>query len=141
MTTSHQYSDAPKVVFAVFPYLRSEGTFTYRRIGFFSNTSEEMPARFAADVKSLAAMFFLRDNLRLVNLTFAAFEYRNDSELAYFTNVIAEFQAIITFFYTLADPVRDRAFLTEQHCTLYVLQPSSVFRGLLSRSRSQFTAA
>lgn len=124
-------SETTKQLFGVFPYLRSAGTFSYRRIGFFPNGSPEIPDRFVANVNTLAKMFFLRDNRHIETMTFAAFEAKSDTEHSWFQRILIEFQTIVTFFYTLSDPVRDRSFLTEQHGTLFVLSPNEVLRALL----------
>jgi hypothetical protein len=137
MTTENKYT------FAFFPYLKTSNPIQYR--GLVIKNSEDasgMSPEAVRHLETLRAMFFLRDHVRIkeVSYTFhvSARERVGVSEflvsalrradVSEFVKKLLEFQALLSYIYSSPHPTFGDPFLQYEHASLYLLQPERVVK-------------
>jgi hypothetical protein len=113
--------------YAFFPYLKSTGIVRYRHIEFGTTGDVSRLSPDVADhVKTLAAMFFLRDNLRIRDMTFAVLQANDPENLASLNESIGEFQAFVQYLCSSPHETFGDPFLHAEHGSLFVFEPKRV---------------
>ncbi len=122
----------PSAQFAVVPYLKTSGRVVYRGITFRASSDVDgLTPEEQEHVKSLTAMFFLRDNLQIQATTFAVVPAASADQIRDNARKLAEFQALIAYLYSALHPDLLTPFLTRHHGNLYVFTPQQVTKFLL----------
>src|SRR5580704_12321881 len=113
--------------YAFFPYLKSTGIVRYRDITFgTTNDVSHLAQEVAHHVTTLAAMFFLRDNLRIRDMTFAVLPANDPETLASLIESSGEFQAFVQYLYSSPHQTFGDPFLHAEHGSLFVFNPGRV---------------
>lgn len=118
--------------FAFFPYLKTSGPVLYRSLTIRrSDDSTDLPPDAVRHLETLRAMFFLRDHLRIQNVSYAFHTSSEDFSASEFTQQLLEFQALARFIYSMPHPTFGDPFLRYEHASLYLFQPKQVLKSLL----------
>jgi hypothetical protein len=113
--------------YVFFPYLKSSGIVHYRHITFGTTSNvAHLKADIAEHVAVLASMFFLRDDLRIKDMTFAVLVAENRMALASLVDSLAEFQAFVCYLYSAPHEIFGEPFLHAEHASAFVFEQSRV---------------
>src|SRR5579883_339057 len=120
-------------VFVVLPYLKTRGSVRLRGILFRSNDDlNGLSLEQQTHLKTLFAMFFLREELHITHMTYAFLTLQEDREYNIrLLQYLYEAQTLINYLYATPHPSRGEPFLHSEHASMYVFQPSSVCTGLI----------
>lgn len=119
-------NDTP--LFAVLPYVKTSGPVVIRGIQFRSSTDlAGLPPSLQDQLTPLLSMFFLRDDLRILRMTYTCLESTLDQEHALqFLQRLHEAQTLIAYLYSAPHPTSGEPFLHLEHSSLYLLAPDKV---------------
>ena len=118
--------------FAFLPYLKTSDQVHYRQLVFLSTENlAGLESSVAKHVRTLASMFFLRDDLRIQNLTCAVIEGDDASDIQRKVSDLAEFQALIRYIYSSPHPIFGKPFLTSEHGSTFLFHPERISQYLL----------
>ncbi|HEV8071020.1 MAG TPA: hypothetical protein VGP76_25125 [Planctomycetaceae bacterium] len=118
--------------YVFFPYLKSSGALRYREVDFGSTADVSRLSSDAADhVSTLSSMFFLRDDLRIKDMSFAVLEAPEGEKIAALLEAVIEFQTFLTYLYSSPDPTTGNPFLRAEHASLFIFREERLFESLL----------
>ena len=118
--------------FAFIPYLKTGGPVQYRGLTLFSSDDlAGLDTGLADHVRTLASMFFLRDDLRIEKVTCAVVEAADAAEMRRRVEDLSEFQSVVRYMYSAPHPIFGQPFLTSEHGSLFLFQPQRVSQYLL----------
>jgi len=122
---------------AIFPYLKTSRAVRIRGIELRPISDlTGLPAESQHHLQVLSSMFFLRDNFRLTDMTYAHLAPAPDqNEFSSFWYWLAEAQALVTYMYCCPQGSRRELLFRPEHCTLYLLNPSHVPGVVLTTDR------
>ena len=84
----------PQIAIAVLPYLKTSGRIVYREIEFCNSDDRDgLAPEVLEHVRALTSMFFLRDNLRIKNVTIAVLAFADEADIRAHNRRLMEFQA------------------------------------------------
>lgn len=119
-------------IFAFLPYLRTREPIKYRDLTFRSiDDLHDLPVQALDDLAVLSGLFFLRDNYRIKEMTFAAQLIDGDDERKAFASLLDEFETLVAYSYASPRVESNDIFLTPEHATLYWFVPSAVTQYLI----------
>lgn len=124
---------ATKEWFAILPYLKTSEPIQVRGIQFRSSDDVEgLPEESKNHLKVLTSLFFLKDSLRILKMTYARIEIEDGEEKSQaLFRQMREAKVLIGYLYSSPDQ-RGRAFLTHEHSDLYLFTPEMVSRFVIS---------
>jgi hypothetical protein len=118
--------------FAFLPYLKTSGPVYYRGLTFSSSDDvTNFEASVAEHVRTLASMFFLRDDLQIQKLTCAVIKGCDASDIQGKVADLAEFQSVVRYMYSAPHPIFGQPFLTSEHGSLFLFRPKRISQYLL----------
>jgi hypothetical protein len=117
-----------KDVFVVFPYLKTTEPVVLRGILFrSSNDLEGLSPEQQSHLKTLFAMFFLRNSLRIKRMIYAHIELSEDHEMNRdLQQRLYEAQTLINYLYSTPHPTMGDPFLHREHASLYTFTTAKV---------------
>lgn len=122
-----------KDIFVVLPYLKTAEPVHLRGILFRSNTDlEGLSPEQQTHLKTLFAMFFLRNDLRITRMMYAHFEQGDDREAN--DNLIQrlyEAQTLINYLYSTPHPTMGDPFFHLENASMYVFTVDRFFAGMI----------
>lgn len=123
-------------LFAVFPYLKTSQPITVRGLQLRGSSDlDGLPSDAREQLTSLLSLFFLRDNLRIVQMTYAYLPATSDWERAYdFIERVGVAQTLIAYLYTAPHTGIGGTVLSFDHASVYLLHQERVYE---SRAESE----
>lgn len=120
-------------VFVVLPYLKTRKAFRLRGILFRSNDElDGLSPEQQEHLKTLFAMFFLRNELHITHMTYAYCALQENQEFNLrLIQRLREVQILINYLYATPHHSMGDPFLHSEHASMYVFQPASVYTGLI----------
>lgn len=110
---------------AVFPYLKTTDSLKYKDLEIHSSQNiSELDTDISSYVDDLSSMFFLRDDVRIKNLSIVTCTTKNEiTNPIDFIDKLNEFQSLISYIYSIPHHTSGEPFLNFEHSTYYLFRP------------------
>jgi hypothetical protein len=117
-----------KVIFVILPYLKTAKPVNIRGITFrSSNDLDGLSTEDQRHLKNLFAMFFLRNSLRITEMTYALLQLEDDQgKNEDLIDRMSQAQALIAYRYSYPHHIDGRPFLPLEYSSVYLFQAAPV---------------
>lgn len=123
--------------FAFFPYLKTTEPVRYQGITIRScDDLTGLPTEAIQHLEKLRTMFFIRDHLRIKQLSYAFCNSVEEVVVSKFIETLTEFQTLVCYLYSSPHPTSGDPFLRYEHSSLYVFHPKQIFEGLINNDHN-----
>jgi hypothetical protein len=118
--------------YVVLPYLKTSEAIPIRGIQFRSSKDlDSLPASTQQHFAILFSMFFLKDELRIKQMSCAYFNVDNEKDLGQLKKRLSEVHQLLAFLYSSPHPTLLYPFLKEEHANLYTFTTEPVSQYLV----------
>ncbi|ENK1244381.1 hypothetical protein AB2063_002572 [Clostridium botulinum] len=120
-------------IFAIFPYLKTSNSLSIRGIQFRSSSDiDSVPIEIKEHLETIFAMFFLRDNLRIKDMTYTYIKSEDKAEeIQRNIEKLIDIQTLIAYLYSSPHPTDLNPYLKKEHSNMFFLIPRRVVKGIL----------
>lgn len=131
MTPTNPANQSSRLIFFVFPYLKTTGSYTYRGIQLHSSRNlAALPSHIAQHLAQLSAMFYLSNTAAVDQMSCGYFEATDRASLVRVLTILGELQTILSYFYSAPDIHSGSPFLYQEHASLFIFEEDDVVPSL-----------
>jgi len=118
--------------FVVLPYLKTSEAITVRGVQFRCSTDlGSLPVSTQQHLSTLFSMFFLKDELRIKQMSYAYFNLDNAKDFDVINKRLSEVHQLLAYLYSSPHPTLLDPFLKEEHANLHIFTPEPISQYLI----------